>query len=171
MVDTTAFAAGGEAIGRLPDGRVVFVAGALPDETVEVVVTDNARDFARGRVERVLEPSPDRVAPTCARVAAGCGGCQWQHVDPAVQPAWKAAIVRDTLRRVGRLRDHDRTVVAGPDLPADGYRTSVRAAVTGDGRAGYRMAHSNDVCVVVPGEVAHPLITRVLAQRRLPGAR
>ncbi|MGH9061434.1 MAG: TRAM domain-containing protein, partial [Acidimicrobiales bacterium] len=76
---------GGAVLARDDDGRVVFVDGALPGETVDVGTLDQHRDFARAQAEAIVDPSPHRVAPPCPNATAGCGGCQWQHVDPAAQ--------------------------------------------------------------------------------------
>ena len=62
---------GAEAVGHLPDGKTVFVEGAVPGDVVRVELTEEKPRFARGRVSEILEASPDRVAPPCA---AGCGG-------------------------------------------------------------------------------------------------
>jgi 23S rRNA (uracil1939-C5)-methyltransferase len=67
-------AAGGDALAHLADGRVVFVEGALPGESVRVAVVTAKRDFARATTTEVIEPSPHRVAPPCPAVARGCGG-------------------------------------------------------------------------------------------------
>ena len=80
------FVAGGEALAKADDGRVVFVRGALPGELVSVELTDEKRDWSRGHVVDVLESSADRVTPPCQYRIAGCGGCDWQHVD-GVRPA------------------------------------------------------------------------------------
>jgi len=58
-------AAVGGAVGRLGDGRAVFVRGALPREEVEVEVTEDHATYARGRVSKVLQASPERVTPFC----------------------------------------------------------------------------------------------------------
>jgi 23S rRNA (uracil1939-C5)-methyltransferase len=100
---TTGVAAGGAAVARDEDGRVVFVRGALPGERVRVVVTDERRSYASARVAEVLEAAPDRVDPPCPHVAEGCGGCDWQHIAPDAQPALRTAIVRDALSRIGRI--------------------------------------------------------------------
>src|SRR5687767_15834768 len=71
---TTGVAAGGDGVARDDDGRVVFVTGALPAESVAVELTEEKARFARGHVVEVLEPSPDRVAAPCPEVARGCGG-------------------------------------------------------------------------------------------------
>jgi 23S rRNA (uracil1939-C5)-methyltransferase len=95
--------AGGEALARDEDGRVVFVRGALGGELVDVEVVEAKKDWARARVLEVVEPSTHRVVPPCPQRRLGCGGCDWQHVAPEVQPSMKAEIVVDALRRTGRL--------------------------------------------------------------------
>ena len=74
-VAVTGIAAGGEGVGRLGDGRAVFVRGALPGERVTVAVRDEKARFARAELAEVLEAAPERVVPPCPRVADGCGGC------------------------------------------------------------------------------------------------
>ncbi|MFM8417173.1 MAG: TRAM domain-containing protein, partial [Actinomycetota bacterium] len=95
--------AGGDAMARDSDGRVVFVGGALPDEVVDVGLVEEKRDFARGRVSRVVQPSALRVEPPCRHVADGCGGCDWQHLAAAAQHDAKVEIVREAFARTGRL--------------------------------------------------------------------
>jgi len=67
--------AGGDGLARDANGRVTFVSGALPGETVEVEVQRTSRDFATATLLRVIDASPHRTAPPCRFVAAGCGGC------------------------------------------------------------------------------------------------
>ena len=167
-VTITGIAAGGEGVGRLGEGRAVFVRGALPGERVRIAVTEERNRFARGELVEVLEAAPERVAPPCARVAEGCGGCDWQHVAPAAQRTLKARIVTDALRRIGRLEPPEPDL--GPDLPAAGWRTTVRAVVGDDGRAGLRVRHSHDALTVGdPGcLVAHPLVDEILRHGRFP---
>src|SRR4051794_30606087 len=100
-----AVAAGGDAIGRDADGRVVFVEGGLPGERVRAEITNERKDYLRSRAVDVLVPSDERVAPPCPFVAAGCGGCQWQHASVGRQHGMKAAIVADALRRIAHLPD------------------------------------------------------------------
>jgi 23S rRNA (uracil1939-C5)-methyltransferase len=163
-VTVTGVAAGGEGVGRLADGRAVFVRGALPGERVRLAVTEERKRFARGALVEVLEAAPERVAPPCAQVAAGCGGCDWQHVAPAAQRRLKVHIVTDALRRIGRVEPPESGVDAGPELPADGWRTTVRAVVDGEGRAGFRLHHAHEPLAVGPEGcfVAHPLVDEVL---------
>jgi len=167
-VDVTGVAAGGEGVGRLGDGRAVFVRGALPGERVRVAVAEERSRFARAALTDVLDPAPGRVAPPCDRVAAGCGGCDWQHVAPRLQRELKARIVTDALRRIGRLDPPEPSL--GPDLPVEGWRTTVRALVDDEGRPGFRLHHAHDPLAVGPGGclVAHPLVDEVLREGRFP---
>lgn len=156
-------AAGGDAIARQADGRVVFVEGAIPGELVEVEITQTKKDFARGRVAAVREPSPDRVDPPCPHVARGCGGCQWQHVDPVRQLDLKVSVIEDALRRIGRV---ERPPITGSAaVPSSGYRTTARLAVV-DGRAAYHRRHSSDLVPVDSCLISHPALERLIAEGR-----
>jgi 23S rRNA (uracil1939-C5)-methyltransferase len=170
-VVVTGVAAGGDGVGRLPDGRAVFVRGALPGERVRVRVTEEKPRFARADVVAVVESSPGRVTPPCPLVGAGCGGCGWQHVDHPTQRALKQTIVTDALTRIGRLADVP-AIDPGPDLPATAYRTTVRAAVDDRGVAALRVHHGHDVVALDADGclVAHPLVDEVLRTGRWPGA-
>jgi 23S rRNA (uracil1939-C5)-methyltransferase len=161
-------AAGGAALAREEDGRVVFVDGALPGELVEVQVFDEHVDYARAVVVSVEEPAPGRVAPPCPYVAAGCGGCGWQHIHTDVQVELKREIVVDALRRIGRLTNPEVTSAAG--LPVTGYRTTVRMGVRG-GRAGFRAHRSHDLVDIDSCMVAHPLLDELMRDGRFGGAR
>lgn len=161
-------AAGGDALARDDDGRVVFVEGALPGERVRARLTDTRRDFARAVTVEVLEPSPDRVAPPCAALAAGCGGCTWQHVSAEAQAQLKADVVTDALRRIGRLADPPAPTVT--PLAGIPLRTTARLAVSATGRAGHRPRHGagaveTDACAAV-----HPLLGELIVAGRYPGA-
>ena len=74
-------AAGGDGVGRLEDGRTVFVPRTAPGDLVEIGGLHARRRYARARVARVFEPSPDRVDPPCPHyLHDDCGGCQFQKV-------------------------------------------------------------------------------------------
>jgi 23S rRNA (uracil1939-C5)-methyltransferase len=164
-------AAGGDGIGNAEDGRVVFIPGALPGDTLEVELTTVKKRFANARLLQVIEPAPGRRQAPCKHVADGCGGCDWQHADATTQTKLRVDIVADALRRIGRLDQDlvDRVAHAGPTLPEAGYRTIVRAIVQ-DGRAGFRKASSHDGVIVDSCMVTHPLAEEILVQGRFPGA-
>ena len=104
-------ATGGSVIGNGPDGRIVFVPGALPGERVAVRTVAVHRNRLEATVEEVLEASPDRVDPVCRHVADGCGGCDWQHIAADRQPALRPSPA--CLPAVSRLRP-----VPGPGAQA-----------------------------------------------------
>ena len=160
--------AGGDALGHLADGRVVFVPGALPGELVDVQITQAKKDFARGTVASIIEPSEHRVAPPCEHVARGCGGCSWQHLDVAQHMEAKVAIVREALRRNGKIETLE--VVAGGFVPPTASRTTLRMAVTPDGRLGFRRGGSHDVIDTPTCLVAHPLLNEFIGDVRVSGA-
>lgn len=166
-IDTTAPAVGGEAVARTEDGRVVFVAGALPGERVAVELDEVKDRYARGRVVRVLDPSPHRVAPPCPHVATGCGGCDWQHVEEAEQSRLRRELAVDVLTRQGGVAAP--VVQAGAPLAAAGLRTTVRGT-TVDGRFAYRRRRSHERVPVSSCLVAHPLVEELVADGRFGDA-
>jgi len=94
-------AAGGDGVGR-SEGLVVFVPRTAPGD-LALVRIDSVKRFARGTLESVIEPSADRVAPSCAHyVVDRCGGCQLQHVRYDAQLEAKRIVVRDSLQRIAR---------------------------------------------------------------------
>jgi 23S rRNA (uracil1939-C5)-methyltransferase len=102
-VELSQAAFGGETIGHLPDGRVVFVAHGLPGERALVQLSQSRRDFARAEISQIERAAPGRVEPPCPYFQVGCGGCSWQHADYQLQLQLKQGIVVDQLRRIGRL--------------------------------------------------------------------
>lgn len=152
--------AGGDALGRLSDGRVVFVPGALPDEVVDIEITHTKADFARAKLLRIVTESPQRIAPPCEHVARGCGGCSWQHLASAAQVTAKVEIVREALRRNGKITDIE--VVAGGRVSDRGARTTLRMAVDSNGRLGFRRGLSHDVVDTPVCLVAHPLLNELI---------
>ncbi|MFF5171053.1 class I SAM-dependent RNA methyltransferase [Micromonospora sp. NPDC000089] len=160
MVD--AVAPGGHCVARV-DGQVVFVRHALPGERVVAEVTELHKGFARADAVEVLDPSRDRVPPPCPYARPGrCGGCDLQHVAPAAQLAWKATVVREQLTRLGGLTDAeaDALGVAVAPLPGGplGWRSRVRYAVDGAGRAGLLKHRSHEVVPIERCLIAHPAI-------------
>ena len=160
--------AGGDALGHLADGRVIFVPGALPGELVDVQITQAKKDFARGTVASIVEQSEHRVAPPCEHVTRGCGGCSWQHLDVAQHMEAKVAIVREALRRNGKIETLE--VTAGGFVPPTASRTTLRMAVTPDGRLGFRRGGSHDVIDTPTCLVAHPMLNEFIGDVRVTGA-
>ncbi len=164
-------AAGGDAVGRLAGGEVVFVPSAAPGELVEVEVSGTTRP-AQGRLLRVVEPSPDRVAPPCPHLEA-CGGCDWMHLSARAQEAGHAEIVRSALAHAGAALPEITVHAAPVGLE---YRTRARLFLKADRRGvhvGYRAAGSHELapvdrCLVLDPSIA-PLVGELAAV--LAGAR
>lgn len=164
-------APGGEAVARAEDGRVVFVAGAAPSETVEVEIQEEKKNFLRGKALRVITPSPDRVAPACPHFEA-CGGCSLQHVSVAAQRRSKERGLVETLRRVGKVEPGSYALDPLWGGVEFGYRTRARLAVGKAGRLGYRRGSSHEVvpveaCPVLspPLDHARAALTQVLSRK------
>ena len=155
------------------EGRVVFVRHTLPGERVRARVTAGGPGdrFWRADAVEVLEASPDRVAPPCPYAGPGrCGGCDWQHVEPAAQRGLKAAVVAEQMRRLAGV-EVSPVVEALPGAPGGlGWRTRVTFSVDGEGRAGLRRHRSSDVLPVDRCLIAHPGVASVdVLRHRWPG--
>jgi 23S rRNA (uracil1939-C5)-methyltransferase len=161
-------AAGGDGIGRLPDGRVVFVPGGLPGERVTVAVTEERRDYARAALLAVVDASAGRVEPPCPWVAHGCGGCGWQHASSPLQADMRRSVVLDSLRRVAHV---EAAGLLAPTVlaPPGAYRTTVHLALDGGGRPSYHQRGSDRLVGVEACGVAHPRLAELIDQVRLPG--
>jgi len=83
-------------------GKTVFVSGALPGETVEYRVRRRQRNFEEAELVRVIEPAADRITPGCAHFGT-CGGCALQHLAPESQLRFKDTLLREALRRIGKV--------------------------------------------------------------------
>jgi 23S rRNA (uracil1939-C5)-methyltransferase len=131
-------AVGGDGVGRLDDGRTVFVPRTAPGDLVELSSLREYRRFARGRPGRLLEPGPDRVEPRCPHyVFDECGGCQLQHLAVPAQLEARRGFVGDALRRLARLEVADPEIV--PAAKVYEYRAKLTLAVSADGsRIGLR---------------------------------
>lgn len=134
----TRLAYGGDAIGRLEDGRAVFVPFGLPGERVRIRLLEQREHFARGKILEVLEASPERIEPRCLHFGV-CGGCHFQHLEYASQLRAKAEVLADQLRRIGHIENPPvrQTVAAGP---AWNYRNHVQFHLSPQGRLGFMRA-------------------------------
>jgi 23S rRNA (uracil1939-C5)-methyltransferase len=138
-IDSMAY--GGDALGRLPDGRVVFVPYAIPGEQVRLRVVEDKPHRATAVLDEVLEPSPDRVTPRCKHFSV-CGGCHYQHMNYSAQLKAKADILKEQLERIGGLREiPDIEMHASPEPWY--YRNTIQFHVTNEGKLGFQIAHTN----------------------------
>ena len=120
---------GGEGMARLEDGRVCFVAGALPGELCKVRLTFQKKDFTKGRVVEVIEPSPDRVKPLCP-LYGKCGGCSLQHLASEKQAEYLEKVERENFRRLAHAELPEDFVIHTGN--AWGYRNRARVVFRGN---------------------------------------
>lgn len=140
-LDNAAF--GGESIGRLSDGRAVFVPFSIPGETIRIRITQDKKRYARGKLLEVLEPSPFRVAPRCRHFGV-CGGCHYQHMAYEEQLVIKRKILKDQLERIGKLTNPPvEDMIASPNIY--NYRNHIQFHISGEGKPGFFLADKRGV--------------------------
>jgi len=135
-------AAGGRMIARA-EGRVVFVAGAIPGERVHARISRVAKGVLFAETVSVIEASPDRVSLGDESVYTTCGGATYAHIAYERQLALKADIVSDALGRLGRVTVPTPVQVAASR--PDGYRMRARFHVR-DGRLGFYREGTHQLC-------------------------
>src|SRR5262249_21250727 len=169
-LDLLAPVQGGQMLARL-DGQVVFVHGGIPGETVRLDPPTPRRGYLEADAVGLHVPHAARVAPPCpyfgenTRVRGSidgtglspgpvCGGCQYQHVAYEQQLAFKEVVLRDTLRRVGKILEPP--VAAPIDSPNPyHYRNKTSWLITDEGEPAYHQARSH---APVPIDSCHLLV-------------
>ena len=116
----------GEGIGRI-DGLAVFVKDTVPGDEARIKIVKAKKNYAYGRLMKLLSPSPYRVEPICPH-ARRCGGCTLMHVSYEKQLAWKQDRVRNCLKRIGGVQDIDDKMepIIGMRPGPDGRTLAVR---------------------------------------------
>lgn len=165
---------GSEAVGHLADGKAVFVEHAAPGDAALVEVVEEKPSFARARLVRVEEPSPQRAEPFCA-LGGACGGCPWQHLSYDAQLAAKRDNVVAALSRTAGFNPAAAEELVGECLPSKrqtGYRNKLElsASRAADGTLALGFLREGSHEPVVPA--ACPVAVRPIqkAPRALRGA-
>lgn len=161
---------GGEGVARVA-GFVLFIPWVLAGETVEVEILEVKKQFGRARLVKILQPSPERVAPRC-RYFGDCGGCQYQHLAYPAQLRLKRKQVADIFQRIGALDPLLVDPVAPCPQPYD-YRNRImvrsqwdkykRGLNIGFIRADNRLVVDVEECLIAEPELNRQL-TRLRAQ-------
>jgi len=176
-VEATNMAHGGESVARF-DGRVVFVADAIPGERLIARVTDDSKPkFWRAETLRVLEPSPHRRPHVWAEASIDRdpkgrpGGADYGHIDLAFQRELKGRVLSESLARMAKV-DRDVSVEALPGAEdGTGWRTRERLHVSDDGALGPYAARSHNVIPVTDLPLAVDAIREhAPLTERMPGA-
>jgi len=120
----------GRGVSRREDGKVIFIEGALPFETVKAQINIRKPKFEEGVCVQVLKESSQRVKPECDYFGlkrTNCGGCKMQHLHGSAQIAIKQRVLEDNLWHIGKVKPLEITrAVQGPQW---GYRYRARLSV------------------------------------------
>ena len=181
ILSIDALDAEGRGVARNPDGKVVFVEGALPGERVAARKISGKRKFDLARATQILDPSPGRREPRCPHFGV-CGGCATQYADERTQMAAKQRWLEDNLERIGKVRPESLLpIVYGPEW---GYRRRARLSVRrvpsrGGVLVGFRERRSSYIaqmneCHVLPEPVSKlipetkALVEKLSVRERVP---
>jgi 23S rRNA (uracil1939-C5)-methyltransferase len=150
---------GGDGLSR-QEGKVVFVPYVLPGEVVRAEVARVKNDLWKGRLLEVLEPSPERVAAPCSYFQR-CGGCHYQHAGYAQQLEHKRTILREVLRRVGKIEfDGEIGLIAGEPWH---YRNRAQLHIA-NGAVGYFEYGSHTLCAIDHCPIVSPGLNATIAK-------
>jgi 23S rRNA (uracil1939-C5)-methyltransferase len=103
QIEIESLAFGGSGIAK-EDGKVFFVRGGLPKDILEIKIIKDKGKYAEAVISKIIEPSPNRIEPSCP-VFNLCGGCQLQNLSYPAQLREKEHILKETLGRLGGLHD------------------------------------------------------------------
>lgn len=143
------------------NGKTLFIPGLLPQESADVAITEDKKQYAKAQVKRRLNDSPDRVTPRCPHFGI-CGGCQQQHASIELQQRSKSAAL-------SRLMNNDVTEVIA-DAPW-GYRRRARLSLnfqpkTKQFQMGFRKSASSDIVDVRQCPILVPQLEALLPDLR-----
>ena len=174
-----------QGVAHRPDGKVVFVDGALPFEVVRANVHRKKDNWEKASLLEVIHASSQRITPGCPHFglhAGSCGGCKMQHMDAAAQMAVKQRALEDNLWHLGKVKAE--TVLRPIQGPSWGYRFRARLSVRyvvkkGEVLVGFHERKSRYVadmrqCPILPPHVdallmpLRQLIGRMDARETLP---
>ena len=156
----------GDGVGR-HKGRVVFVPNTVTGDRAKCKIVQTKAKFARGRVEKLIDPSSHRIRPSCI-VADKCGGCQWQHIDIDYQRKAKRQQIVQAFQRIGGLENVEVKPILHTNNPLN-YRNKstypLGRSNTGQVQAGYYRQGSHKLINLnqcpVQDERLHPLLREV----------
>lgn len=167
-------AMGGEGVGHaggpstsLRTSLAVFVAESVPGDELKVKLIEVKKNFARGKISDIVKPSPDRVIPKCP-LAMVCGGCQWQNISYPAQLKYKTKIVKETLERIGHLKQIKVNDIIEMQDPW-GFRNKIQYPIASARREtrdakivmGYYKQGTHDVVDIDTCPIEHPKLSRV----------
>lgn len=147
----------GDGIATTADGPL-YVPLTLPGEEVEIERAGN-----RGRLVRIMAPSPDRVSPVC-RYFGACGTCAVEHLERTAYLAWKRSLVVTAFAQRGIAADVEPVV----PLPPGTRRRAIFSAVKGPCGVvlGFHRRGGNEIVAIEECPVLAPAIVASLPALR-----
>ena len=119
-----------QGVARRPDGKVVFIEGALPGERVSARVNRRKNNWEQATLTELHRESSQRVRPRCPHFGlhdGACGGCKMQHLHVAAQVAIKQRVLEDNLWHLAKVKAE--SVLRPIEGPTWGYRWRARFSV------------------------------------------
>jgi len=159
IITLSNFTYGGEAMGRHPDGRAVFVPFGIPGETVRLHVIEEKRGYIRANIEEIITVSSLRIQPRCIHFQT-CGGCHYQHLAYHAQLEAKENILRDQLIRIGKLPDPPVHLTVPTSIPFN-YRNHIQFHLDPMGKPGFLEARSERVVAIQECHLPEDLLNEI----------
>lgn len=132
----------GEGVGK-HEGLTIFVDGALPTERVLVSVFEEKKNYAKGKIEKILRRAKDRVDPVCEKFEQ-CGGCQLMHLSYAQQLKVKEKRVSDAFLRIGKIERFTlQSCMPSPEMLS--YRNKIQLPVSAGPKIGLYAKRSHEI--------------------------
>ena len=119
-----------QGVAHKPDGKVVFIDGALPFEVVSANIHRSKNSFEKGTLTEIHVESSQRVRPECPHFGlheGACGGCKMQHLHVGAQVAVKQRVLEDNLWHISKVKPDN--ILRAIEGPAWGYRYRARLSV------------------------------------------
>ncbi len=160
LIEAVAFR--GYGVGRV-SSKVVFVPYTVTGDRAWIKIIEEKKKYSMGRLIQIVDPSPWRVNPPCPYFGT-CGGCQWQHIDYRFQGELKETILRETLERIGKIRDLPPMDVT-LSTRSYGYRVRVQLNVSGQ-TLGYFRERSQEIVDIDHCPISDPLVNQMIRQLR-----
>jgi tRNA/tmRNA/rRNA uracil-C5-methylase (TrmA/RlmC/RlmD family) len=130
-------------------GKTIFIKSALPDETVDIVLTEDKKNYAKAKVIKYHNQSATRIKPQC-KYYQKCGGCELQHIAPHLQQQSKyEALINLLQKETGKpLTDIVKSSLQIITDQPYHYRRRARLAINivkGELLIGFRQLESNQI--------------------------
>ncbi|MGC9421238.1 23S rRNA (uracil(1939)-C(5))-methyltransferase RlmD [Vibrio sp.] len=144
-------------------GKAIFIDGALPGEEVVIQLTESKSKFARAKLIKVLQTSPERVTPFCAYYQQ-CGGCDLQHLEHAAQIAHKQQTLSQLMSKFANQQLDLSEPICGKEK---GYRRRTRLSLLWDKKTqqlqfGFRRKQSKQIVTITHCPVLEPSLNQLL---------